>query len=422
MMKTSQSPSDVPSKQVKTASDLPIKQPPALQPGEKPEAEAKAAKPLKKSKKRPEKRPFGSIRCRSCNRYGLTEQCCCTPGARYSVMIQSKRVSKEQRKQIRRLSFATVKEAEEFRQLIAKRSYRTPDELCLNFFGFDPFRVQNHSFPMYESRQQLFPMPSPLQGAGWAQQMSNGRENAFMQQMQMQRASSFGNNLKRPIDSDLEFKLPKQMQQSSFGNNEKRSIDSDMKFQPPKQMQRTSFGNNLNRPFGSNMEFQSPKQMQDTPFGNNKKRRFDSDLELQPPKQRQRMGLSQFSPMGASSTKMRSLLAQSWQQVARSARPMSRLFPATMEPAGTHSSNHMSAAPTTVMGSPTGPLTGSLTGSPRSTCDSPHSLGDSPLVSKGYYDERQIKNLMLDVVSNCLSQRSLPLRSNDYHSLFATSK
>merc|ERR1712048_1499371 len=69
---------------------------------------------------------------------------------------------------------------------------------------------------------------------------SNGRENAFMQQMQMQRASSFGNN---------------------------------------------------------------------------KKRRFDSDLELQPPKQRQRMGLSQFSPMGASSTKMRSLLAQSWQQV-----------------------------------------------------------------------------------------------------------
>merc|ERR1712196_301790 len=218
-----------------------------------------------------------------------------------------------------------------------------------------------------------------------------------MQQMQMQRASSFGNNLKRPIDSDLEFKLPKQMQQSSFGNNEKRSIDSDMKFQPPKQMQRTSFGNNLNRPFGSNLEFQSPKQIQ-------------------------RMGLSQFSPMGASSTKMRSLLAQSWQQVARSARPMSRLFPTTMEPAGTHSSNHMSAAPTTVMGSPTGPLTGSLTGSPRSTCDSPHSLGDSPLVSKGYYDERQIKNLMLDVVSNCLSQRSLPLRSNDYHSLFATSK
>merc|ERR1719456_793284 len=217
-MKTSQSPSDVPSKQEKPASKLPIKQPSASQPGEKPQPGPKAAKPLKK---RPEKRPFGSIRCRSCNRYGLTEECCCTPGARYSVMIQSKRVSKDQRKQIRRLSFATVKEAEEFRCLIAKRSYRTPDDLCLNFFGFDPFRVQNHSFPMYES-QQLFRMPSPLQGAGWAEQMSNGRDNAYMQQMQMQRASSFGN--KRPIDSNLEFQPSKQMQHSSFGNNEKRLI------------------------------------------------------------------------------------------------------------------------------------------------------------------------------------------------------
>merc|ERR1719183_2937124 len=247
-------------------------------------------------------------------------------------MIQSKRVSKEQRKQIRRLSFASVKEAEEFRHLIAKRSYRTPDELCLNFFGFDPFRVQNHSFPMYESRQQLFPMPSPLQGAGWAEKMSNGRDNAYMQQMQ--RASSFGNNQKRPIDSDLEF-------------------------QPPKQMQHTSFGNIKKRPFDSNMEFQ-------------------------PPKQSPRMGLSRFSPMGASSAKMQSLLAQSWQQVARSARPMSRLCPTTMEPAATRSSNHVSAAPSTVMGS----LTRSLTGSPRSTCDSPHSPGDSTLFSNDY-DKRQ---------------------------------
>merc|ERR1711934_998628 len=169
-------------------------------------------------------------------------------------------------------------------------------------------------------------------GAGWAEQMSNGRDNAYMQQMQMQRASSFGNNQKRPIDSDLEF-------------------------QPPKQMQHTSFGNNKKRPFGSNMEFQPPKQMQHTSFGNIKKRPFDSDLEFQPPKQRPRMGLSHFSPMGASSAKMQSLLAQSWQQVARSARPMSRLCPTTMEPAATRSSNHVSAAPSTVMGSLTRSLT-----------------------------------------------------------------
>jgi hypothetical protein len=264
----------------------------------------------------------------------------------------------------------------------------------------------------------MFGMPSSLQRAGWTEQMSNGRDNAYMQQMQMQRASSFGNNTKRLIDSDVEFQPSKQMQHSSFGNNEKRPIDSDVKFQPSEQMQHTSFGNNKRRPFGSNMEFQSPKQMQHTSFGSNKKRSFDSDLEFQPPKQRQRMGLSQFSPMGASSTKMRSLLAQSWQQVARSGRPMSRLFPTTMEPAATRSSNHVSAAPSTVMGS----LTRSLTGSPRSTCDSPHSTGDSALVSNDFYDKRQIKNLMLDVVQNCLTQRSLPLRSSDYHSLFATSK
>jgi hypothetical protein len=224
---------------------------------------------------------------------------------------------------------------------------------------------------------------------------------------QMQRASSFGNNQKRPIDSDLEFQPPKQMQAVSFGNDEKRPIDSDMKFQPPKQMQHTSFGNNKKRPFDSNL---APKQMQHTSFGNNKKRPFDSDMEFQPPKQRQRMGLSYFSPMGASSAKMRSLLAQSWQQVARSARPMSRLFPTTMDPAATRSSNHVSAAPSTVAGSRRS-----------STCDSPHSTGDSAMVSNDFYDKRQIKKLMLDVVSNCLTQRSLPLRSSDYRPLYVTS-
>merc|ERR1711934_799635 len=155
------------------------------------------------------------------------------------------------------------------------------------------------------------------------------------------------------------------------------------------------------------------KQMQHASFGNNKKRPIESNLEFQPTK-RQRMGLSyeQFSPVGASSARMQSLLARSWQQVARSARPMSRLFPTTMDPAATRSSNYVAAAPSTVTGSPTG--------SPRST--SPQSTGgDSPLVSNDYYDKRQIKDLMLDVVSNCLSQRSLPLSSSDYHPLFIKS-
>merc|ERR1712010_333853 len=228
------------------------------------------------------------------------------------------------------------------------------------------------AFPMRES-QQRYRMP-------WAEQ---ARDNAYMQETQMQRAS-FGNN-KRPIDSDLEF-------------------------QPPTLMQRASFVNHKKRPFHSNLESQQPKQMQHVSFGNNKKRSFDSNMEFQPTK-RQRMGLSydQFSPMGASSAKLRSLLAQSWQQVARSARPMSRLFPTTMDPAATRSSNHVSAAPSTVAGSRRS-----------STCDSPHSTGDSAMVSNDFYDKRQIKKLMLDVVSNCLTQRSLPLRSSDYRPLYVT--
>jgi len=240
----------------------------------------------------------------------------------------------------------------------------------------------------------------------WAEQ---GRDNRYMQEMQMQRAS-FGNN-KRPFNSDLEFRPPTLMQHASFGNNKTRPIDSDLDFRPPTLMQRASFDNSKKRPIDSDLEFQPPKQMQHASFGNNKKRPFDSNLEFQPPKQRQRMGLSydQFSPVGAASARMQSLLAQSWQQVARSARPMSRLLPTTMDPAATRSTNHVAAAPST------------RTGSPRSTCDSPHSTGDSPLISNDYCDKRQIKDLMLDVVSNCLSQRSLPLRSSDYHPLFITS-
>merc|ERR1719201_2191976 len=123
------------------------------------------------------------------------------------------------------------------------------------------------------------------------------------------------------------------MQHASFVNHKKRPFHSNLESQQPKQMQHASFVNHKKRPFHSNLESQQPKQMQHVSFGNNKKRSFDSNMEFQPTK-RQRMGLSydQFSPMGASSAKLRSLLAQSWQQVARSARPMSRLFPMTMEP------------------------------------------------------------------------------------------
>jgi len=143
----------------------------------------------KVTKPKPKKRPFGSVRCRACNRYGLTDQCPCSPSARYSVMIQSKRISKQHQRQIRRLSFATVKEAETFRQFIAMRSYARPLEnlLCSNNFGYDASRVQNHSFPKYDSYE-----PCSLPGPAWD-------DNAYM----------FANK-KRSMDSQLDFQPPTQ--------------------------------------------------------------------------------------------------------------------------------------------------------------------------------------------------------------------
>merc|ERR1719163_1072897 len=63
-------------------------------------------KKIPKSTKTRVKRPFGSIRCRSCNRYGVTSKCPCSPSARYAVMIQSKRISKDRQREIKRVEFA----------------------------------------------------------------------------------------------------------------------------------------------------------------------------------------------------------------------------------------------------------------------------------------------------------------------------
>merc|ERR1719331_3376576 len=151
---------------------------------------------------------------------------------------------------------------------------------------------------MHELQQQRYRTP-------WAEQ---ARDNSYMQELQMQHASF----KKRPFDSDLEFRPPTRMQRASFGNSKKRPIDSDLEFRPPTLMQHASFANHKKRPIDSDLEFRPPTLMQHASFANHKKRLFDSNLEFQLPKQRQRMGLSHFSPMGASSAKMQSLLARSW--------------------------------------------------------------------------------------------------------------
>jgi len=169
----------------KLTSNIPVKKTPCSQPVHESKSESK-----KVTKPKPKKRPFGSVRCRSCNRYGLTDQCPCSPTARYSVMIQSKRIPKQQQKQIRRLSFATVKEAEKFRQSVATRCFARPldDFLCLNNFGYDASRVQNHSFPKYDSYE-----PCSLPGPAWD-------DNAYM----------FSNKKRRMNSQLLDFQPPTQ--------------------------------------------------------------------------------------------------------------------------------------------------------------------------------------------------------------------
>merc|ERR1712025_206462 len=121
----------------------PLKKIPGSQPVHESKSESKSES--KKVTKLTKKRPFGSIRCRACNRYGLTNQCPCSPMARYSVMIQSKRISKQQR-QIRRLSFATVKEAETFRQYVAMQCFsRSPAFYSNNLGGCDASHFQNQN-------------------------------------------------------------------------------------------------------------------------------------------------------------------------------------------------------------------------------------------------------------------------------------
>jgi len=89
-------------------------------------------------------RPFGSIRCRACNRYGVTSKCPCSPWAHYAVMIQSKRISKERQQQIRRISFATVEEAQDFRKLVAKECFSTSAYAASRHRAYDACRVRHY--------------------------------------------------------------------------------------------------------------------------------------------------------------------------------------------------------------------------------------------------------------------------------------
>jgi len=65
-----------------------------------------------KKRRRKRKRPFGSIRCSKCNKFGLEEECC---GAKYHVVIRVRRVPQHVRSALLKKAFNTYKEADEAR-------------------------------------------------------------------------------------------------------------------------------------------------------------------------------------------------------------------------------------------------------------------------------------------------------------------
>jgi len=115
--------------------------------------------------------------------------------ARYSVMIQSKRISKQQQRQIRRLSFATVKEAETFRQYVAMQCFsRSPGFYSNNLGGCNASHFQNQNSLQAFDPYELGPLLEPESGRNmW-------EANSPMLQF----------NKKRPMCSPLDCQPPAQ--------------------------------------------------------------------------------------------------------------------------------------------------------------------------------------------------------------------
>lgn len=65
-----------------------------------------------KKRRRKRKRPFGSIRCSKCNKFGLEDECC---GAKYHVVIRVRRVPQHVRSALLKRAFNTYDEADEAR-------------------------------------------------------------------------------------------------------------------------------------------------------------------------------------------------------------------------------------------------------------------------------------------------------------------
>eukprot|EP00941_MAST-03F_sp_MAST-3F-sp1_P005528 g5528.t1 len=70
------------------------------------------------SKKQSRSRPFGSIRCGGCNKFGLSEKCC---EKNYYIIIRTTRVPKEVRSQVVKMCFETFEKADNHRREIARQ-------------------------------------------------------------------------------------------------------------------------------------------------------------------------------------------------------------------------------------------------------------------------------------------------------------
>lgn len=109
-----------------------------------PETTQKDPEPPRTTRKQ-RRRPFGSIRCSKCNKFGLEGECC---GQKYHVVIRVRRVPMHVRSELLKKAFETFAEAEKVRQKIEDMYPKRPVKMR---------RVRRSSSPSLMNATQTLP-------------------------------------------------------------------------------------------------------------------------------------------------------------------------------------------------------------------------------------------------------------------------
>jgi len=325
----------------------------------------------------------------SCNRYGLTEKCPCVPAARYSVMVQSKRLSKEYRKRIRGLSFETIKEADEFRQFISNQCMRRQYEFVLDNFAYTN---RSEEYARHQFEREVLSFPGAIYHGKIPVQKSNMRTQG----------PSFGTNKKRPINSNMEYQPP--TQRKCMGLSRQRYLSMGASSAPrghrmlvsQDQIHRRA---QIHRSAQFHRSAQIPRNAQ---FHRSARPMLDFE-PTRDPSERMRPRFNR--------ARMHAMLDRSWQEVVpRSARPMSQHYPMrfrslatapTMNPPDTtRSSKYMDPMARTMNPPDTTRSTQDITAAPSTV----RSLS---VESTSHCDDNtQMKDLLRNVISSCVNQQS----------------